>query len=159
MSKKVEAELKEMYKVTVGHNGVCMGCYDPSDEWKESYYGDTIEELVETMSVEYFNGLPNEFDLELVEVLIYEGRKFDYRLLAEYNKYNKDTKLKAEAAQFTLLWNSEKYKNIRESLKNAAKIKKEREKKLEEIKLKEEKEKKELEEYLKLKSKYENENK
>lgn len=149
---KVEAEIKEMYKITVGDNGVCRGNYDPCDEWYESYYGVTIEEIAEKLNVLYYKGLPKEFYIEKYNVLIYEGRTFDYEeIVGRYDK--KD--LKEEYDLFYQLWNSESYKNIRQKLIDADKEREKRNKKLAEIKAKEEKEKKELEEYLKLKEKYE----
>ena len=153
---RVEAELKKMYKITVGHDGCCMGCYDASDEWKESYYNDNIENLVELISSIYYNRLPKICELEKYEVLVYEDKIFDNRYISEYNKYSKETELKEEGELFYSLWNSEKYTEIRQNLIKAAKLKEEREKKLADIKYQEEKKEKELKEYLKLKEKYEN---
>lgn len=153
---KVIAELKEMYKITVGDNGMCMGQYYSEDDWKESYYGETIEEIVKDINTTYYNGLPRTFALEKVEVLIYDDIKYDYRTISEYEIYSKDNlELREEAKEFYSLWNSEKYKSIRQSMIEVDKIKAEREKKLAEIKSNEAREKKEKEEYLKLKSKYE----
>jgi hypothetical protein len=154
---KVTAELKEMYKITVGDNGVCMGCYDPSDEWKESYYGETIEEIATELNSTYYNGFPKTFDLEKVEVLIYDDIKYDYRTISELEKYSStNLELRDEMKEFYSLWNSEKYTTIRKNMIEVDKIKAEREKKLAEIKSNEAREKKELENYLKLKEKYEN---
>jgi hypothetical protein len=153
----VTAELKEMYKITVGHDGCCMGCYDSSNEWKESYYGETIEEIVKNINITYYNGLPKTFDLEKVEVLIYDDIKYDYKTISEYEPYSKtNNELREEANEFYSLWNSEKYKSIRKNMIDIDKIKEEREKKLAQIKSNKEKENKELNEYLKLKNKYEN---
>jgi hypothetical protein len=152
---KVEAELKEMYKVIVGDNGMCMGQYYGEDDWKESYYGDIIEEIVKQMNTEYFNGLPKTFDMELVQVLIYNGKKYDYKILAEYNKYNKETKLKDEVDKFYSLWNSDKYKNERQELINEDKIKKEEQERLEREQEEREKREREFNDYLILKNKYE----
>jgi len=153
---RVEAELKNMYKLTVGYDGVCMGCYDASDEWEESYYNNDIESLVELISSIYYYKLPQKCYLELYEVLVYEDKIFDNRYISEYNKYSKETELKEEGELFYSLYNSEKYSDIRKNLINLDKLKKEREEKLANIKYQEEKKEKELKEYLKLKEKYEN---
>lgn len=149
---KVEAEIKEMYKITVGDDGVCRGCYDPSDEWYESYYGENIEKIAEKLNVIYYKGLPKEFYIEKYKVLIYENRIFDYEeIVGRYDK----KELKEELDLFYELWNSESYKNIRQRLINIDKEKEERNKKLAEIEYKKKQEEKELQEYLKLKEKYE----
>jgi hypothetical protein len=148
----VEAELKEMYKITVGDNGVCRGCYDPSDEWYESYYGETIKEITEKLNTLYYKGLPRECYIEKYNVLIYEDRIFDYECAV--GRYDKK-ELQEENDEFNSLWNSESYKNIRQKLINADKEREERAKKLAEIEYKKKQEQKELEEYQKLKEKYE----
>jgi hypothetical protein len=147
---KVEAEIREMYKITVGDDGVCRGCYDLMDEWHESYYVDTIKEIAELLNVIYYHGLPKEFYIEKYKVLIYEDKRFDYEEIVD----KKD--LKEEYDEFYSLWNSEEYKNIRQRKLDIDKEKQERERKIAEIKANEEKEKEELAEYLKLKEKYGN---
>lgn len=149
---KVEAEIKEMYKITVGDDGVYRGCYDPSDEWYESYYGESIEKIVEKLNVIYYKGLPRELYIEKYNVLIYENRIFDYEVIVD--RYDKK-ELKEEYDLFYDLWNSEGYKNIRQKLIDIDKEKEERSKKLAEIEYKKKQEEKELQEYLKLKEKYE----
>jgi len=153
---RVEAELNNMYKLTVCHDGCFMGFYDESDEWEKTFYDDDIEPLVELVSSKYYYKLPQKCYLELYEVLIYEDKIFDNRYISEYNKYSSDTKLKKEGELFYSLYDSDKYKDIRKNLINLDKLKKEREKKLADIKYQEEKKEKELKEYLKLKEKYEN---
>ena len=103
---KVEAELKTMYKITVGHDGMCMGQYYPEDDWAESYYNENLKELAEEMSVEYFSGLPTrKFDFEQVQVLLYDDRKYAYETLGEYNPYCKsDDTLKKEYTEFMAYW-------------------------------------------------------
>lgn len=153
---RVESELKKMYKITVGNDGVFMGQYDASDEWEESYYNDNIELLVELVSSRYYHCLPQKCYLELYEVLVYEDKIFDNKYISEYSKYSKETELKEEGELFYSLYNSDKYKDLRKNLINLDKLKKEREEKLANIKYQEEKKEKELKEYLKLKEKYEN---
>lgn len=150
---KVEAEVKEMYKIIVGDNGMCMGQYYSEDDWEESYYGETIEKISELLNVIHHKGLPRgKFYLELWKVLTYEDKIYDYELIAEYSRYSKDTQL---LDKFNSLWNSEEYKNIRQKLNDADKMQEERNKKLAEIEYKKKQEQKEFEEYQKLKDKYE----
>jgi hypothetical protein len=154
---KVEAELKTMYKVTVGHDGMCMGQYYPEDNWAESYYNENLKELAEKMSVEYFSGLPTrKFDFEQVQVLIYSGRRYDYSTIGEYNPYRKgDETLKKEYTEFMSYWSE--LEPDRKKLVEIQKLKNERADKLRKIKSEEEKKAKELVEYLKLKEKFEKE--
>lgn len=151
---KVEAEVKEMYKITVGDNGVCRGCYDSSDEWYESYYGETIEKIAEKLNILYYKGLPKVFYIEKYDVLIYEDSIFDYECVI--GRYDKKELLDLSNLEFNSLWNSENYKNIRQKLINADKEREERAKKLTEIENMKKKKQKEFEEYQKLKDKYEN---
>ena len=157
---KVEAEVKEMYKITLGDNGMCMGQYYSEDDWKESYYGETIEQILDQVNPEYYKGLPKTFDMEKWYVLIFDGRKYDYKLISNYNRYNKESEdLKEEVNQFYFMWNNmDKYKNERQALKEADKVREEKAKEAKKIKDQKEKEEKELKEYLKLKEKYEKNN-
>jgi len=150
----VEAELKTVYKVLLGDNGMCMGQYYPEDDWEESYYGDTIEDIVKKINNIYCDVLPRTFGLEKLEILVYDDNIYDYKLISEYHMY--DYILKIERDLFYDLWNNDYYSNIRKNILDAKKIKQDREEKLFKIKSTEEKKKKELEEYLKLKEKYEN---
>ncbi len=152
---KVEAELKTMYKITVGHDGMCYGQYYPEDEWTESHYGENLKELAEEMSIEYFSGLPTrKFDFEQVQVLTYAGRKYDYSTIGEYNQYRKgDETLKNEYTEFMSYWSE--LEPERKKLREIQKLKDERAEKLRKIKSEEEKKAKELVEYLKLKEKFE----
>ena len=153
---KVEAEVKEMYKVTLGDDGMCMGQYYGEDDWKKSYYGETIEQILDTVNVRYYNGLPKTFNMEKWHVLIFDGRKYDYKRISSYNRYNKDSEeLKEEVNQFYFMLNNmDKYKNERQALKEADKVREEKAKMAQKIKDKEEKEAKELAEYEYLKNKY-----
>lgn len=150
---KVEAELKTMYKITVGDNGMCMGQYYSEDDWKESYYGESLKEIAEKLSIEYFNGLPKTFELDEVQVLIYDNIKYDYKTLGEYNSYRKDNILKKEYDEFWQYW--KEFESDRKKMKEIHQLKKEREEKLKQIKKEEELKKKKLEEYLKLKKEFE----
>ena len=152
---KVEAELKTMYKVTVGHDGMCYGNYDASDEWEQSYYDENLKVIAEILSVEHFTGLPKrKFDFEQVEVLIYNDIKYDYRIIKELLQYNKNSEdLKQEYKEFMQYW--EELESDRQKMKEIQKSKNEREEKLAKIKREEEKKAKELENYLKLKEKFE----
>ena len=154
---KVDAELKTMYKITVGHDGMCMGQYYPEDDWSESYYGENLKELAEEMSVECFSGLPTrKFEFEQVQVLTYAGRKYDYSTIGEYNPYRKeDDTLKKEYTEFMAYWSE--FEPERKKMREVQKLKDERAKKLEQIKYEEDKKAKELAEYLKLKEKFEKE--
>jgi hypothetical protein len=154
---KVEAELKIMYKITVGNDGMCMGQYYPEDNWSESYYNENLKELAEEMSVEYFSGLPTrKFDFEQVQVLLYDDRKYPYETLGEYNPYCKDDDtLKKEYAEFMCYWTE--LESERKKMIEVQKLKEERAKKIEQIKYEEDKKAKELAEYLKLKEKFEKE--
>jgi len=154
---KVEVELKEIYKVILGDNGMCMGQYYSEDDWKESYYGDTIEEILDQINPIYYKGLPKTFDMEKWNVLVYDGHIYDYVMISEYNKYVKDSEaLKEEVNEFYFCLNNlDKYKEQRKKMIDADKEREERNKKLAQIKATEEKEKKEMEEYLKLKEKFE----
>jgi len=153
---KIEAELKETYKIILGDDGMCMGQYFSEDDWKESYYGDTIEDIVKKINNIYFNGFPKTFDLEKWKVLVYDDNIYDYNIISEYQYYNDDNTLKKEKELFFNLWHNDYYSNIRKNMIEAKKIKDEREEKLIKMKKEEEKKKKELENYLKLKEKYEN---
>lgn len=153
---KVEAELKTMYKITVGDNGMCYGQYYPEDDWTESYYDENLKILAEKISVEHFTGLPTKrFEFEQVQVLIYDGCKYDYKTIGELNQYNnkEDKTLKKEYSEFMSYWY--KLEPERNKIKEIEKLKNERVKKLEKIKNDEEKKAKELAEYLKLKEKFE----
>jgi hypothetical protein len=152
---KVEAELKTLYKITVGDDGICMGQYYAEDDWEESYYGEDLKEIAEKMSIEYFNGLPRrKFYFSENEVLIYNGRKYDQKTIREYNSYKKDSdELKKEYNEFMQYWNE--LEPDRKKMQEVQKAKEERKKKLDEIKKNEEKSAKELAEYLKLKEKFE----
>jgi len=99
---KVEAELKTLYKITVGDNGMCMGQYYSEDDWEDSYYGEDLKEIAESLSITYINGFPTrKFSFEEVEVLIYDGNKYDQRIIREHNQYRKeDDTLKEEYAYF-----------------------------------------------------------
>lgn len=154
---KVEAEVKEMYKVILGDNGMCMGQYYSEDDWKESYYGETIEEILDQVNPIYYKGLPKTFDMEKWNVLVYDGHIYDYEMISEYNKYVKDSEaLKEEVNEFYFCLNNlDKYKEQRRRMIDADKEREERNKKLNEIKIAKEKEEKELKEYLKLKEKFE----
>jgi hypothetical protein len=153
---KINAELKETYKITVGDGGMCMGQYYSEDDWKESYYGDTIEEIAEKLNTIYFRRLPMaHFAIEKWQVLIYENKIYDHELLAVHSRWNGDSKLQKEYDEFFKLWNSTKYTELRNKKIEAEKIREERERKITEMKNHEEEEQKELEEYLKLKEKYE----
>jgi hypothetical protein len=153
MYKEVTAKLETNYKITVGHNGCCMGHYDPSDEWYESYYGTNLRDIAELMSSIYYDYFPKEFRLEQMEILIYEDCKYDHRLLGEYNQYSKDQILKSERDTFFEYW--KEFEPMRKKLTEIKKEQEERAKKLAEIEYKKKQEQKELEEYQKLKEKYE----
>lgn len=150
---KVEAEIKEMYKITVGYDGCCMGNYDPSDEWYESYYGTDLQKIAEHMSAIHYVSFPKVFKLEQIEVLIYEDYKYDHKYLGKYNQYSKDQILKSERDTFFEYW--KEFEPMRKKLTEIHKEKEERNKKLAEIEYKKKQEEKELQEYLKLKEKYE----
>lgn len=152
---KVEAELKTMYKVTVGDTGMCMGQYYSEDDWEESYYGEDLKEIAEELSITYIRGFPNrKFNFEQVEVLIYDGHRYDYRTIGELNQYrNEDNTLKKEYAHFMCYWTE--LEPERKKMIEVQKLKDERAKKLEQIKNEEDKKAKELTEYLKLKEKFE----
>ena len=154
---KVEAELKTTYKITVGHDGMCMGQYYPEDDWAESYYNENLKELAEEMSIQYFSGLPTrKFDFEQVQVLLYDDRKYAYETLGEYNPYCKsDDTLKKEYTEFMSYW--AELEPERKKMIEVQKLKDERVKKLEKIRYDEDKKAKELAEYLKLKEKFEKE--
>lgn len=148
---------KEMFKITVGDNGVCMGQYDPSDEWYES--GDTIEDIVEKMNIIYYygdKGRWKEFKLEKIEILYYNGSIYDHKHISQYNPYNKEDNLKKEYEEYWILWKSDKYKNIRDEMIESDRIKDEKKKELKRIKEEEKKLEQELKQYLELKQKYEN---
>lgn len=103
--KKVEAELREMFKITVGEDGVCMNCYDASEEWYESYYSENLRDMANILSTIYPKGLPKKVTLKKMEVLIYDDMKFDYKELAYYQRYNsKDITLKKEYDEFIDYW-------------------------------------------------------
>lgn len=154
---KVEAELKEMYKVILGDNGMCMGQYYSEDDWKESYYGETIEDILDQVNGIYYKGLPKTFDMEKWNVLTYKGHIYDYEKISEYNRYIKDSEaLKEEVNEFYFKWNNlDKYRNARKNMIESDKLRDERNKKIAEIKAIKEKEKKEMTAYLKLKEKFE----
>jgi len=150
---KVEAELKVMYKITVGESGVCMGQYYPEDEWEESYYNDNIKELATTLSEIYPHSIPKSFSLEEVEVLIYDDKKYDYRVIKYYNKWSKiSIDFVDEYKEFMIRWKAlqpERTKHL-----EIVKKKKEREDKLKQMEENKKFEQKELEKYLKLKEKF-----
>jgi hypothetical protein len=151
---KIEAELQTLYKITVGHNGVCYGCYDPSDEWKKSYYSDNLKELAEKLSIKYYYGLPSIFEFEQVEVIIYNGKRCNYRTIGYYNKYNKNsTSLVEEHEEFQKYWKELEPDRIK--MKEIKKLKEERKEKMRQMKKQQQIEEKEKSEYLKLKSKFE----
>lgn len=151
---KVEAELKTLYKITVGDDGVCMGHYYPEDDWEESYYGETLKEIAEEMSIEYINGYPMEkFSFEQVEVLIYNGARFDYRTIQCLSRYENNNTLDKEFEEFNQYWKD--LEPERAKMREIKKLKEEREEKMRQIKNQQEKEEKEKAEYLKLKEKYE----
>jgi len=152
---KVEAELKTLYKITVGDNGMCMGQYYSEDDWEDSYYGEDLKEIAESLSITYINGFPTrKFSFEEVEVLIYDGNKYDQRIIREHNQYRKeDDTLKEEYAYFMLYWTE--LESDRKKMREVQKLKDERVNKLKQIKAQEEKKAKELSEYLKLKEKFE----
>lgn len=150
---KVEAELKTMYKITVGDNGMCMGQYYSEDDWKESHYGEDLKEIAENLSMQYFKGLPKTFEFEQVEVLIYDDIKYDYKTLNEYNPYREDGILKKEHTEFWSYW--KEFEFDRKKMCEVQKLKEERAEKLKQIKKNEEHKAKELAEYLKLKEKFE----
>lgn len=152
---KVEAELKTTYKVTVGDNGMCMGQYYSEDDWEDSYYGDDLKEIVEVLSVMYINGYPTrKFSFEEVEVLIYDGNKYDQRIIREYNSYNKESdELKKELNEFIQYW--KELEPDRKKMQEIEKAKKERAEKLAKIKNDDEKKAKELALYEQLKNKFE----
>lgn len=155
---KVEAEMKEMYKVTLGDNGMCMGQYYSEDDWKESYYGETITDILDQVNPIYYKGLPKTFDMEKWNVLVYDGHIYDYEMISEYNKYVKDSEaLKEEVNEFYFFLNNlDKYKEQRKRMIETEREREERAKKLAEIEYKKKQEQKEFEEYQKLKDKYGN---
>lgn len=152
---KVEAELKTLYKITVGDDGICMGQYYAEDDWEESYYGTDLKEIAKKMSSIYFTGLPRrKFYFSEKEVLIYNGSKYDQKTIREYNSYRKESdELKKEYADFLQYW--KELEPDRDKLIKVQKIKEERKLKLKEINKNEENKAKELAEYLKLKEKFE----
>lgn len=152
---KVEAELKTLYKITVGDTGMCMGQYYFEDDWEESYYGETLKEIAEELSIKYINGYPNRrFSFSQVEVLVYNGTQFDYRTIASLNVYkNGDDTLKKEFEEFNQYW--KELEPDRAKMREVQKLKEERKEKMKQMKKQQEKEEKEKEEYLKLKAKYE----
>jgi hypothetical protein len=152
---KIEAELKTMYKITVGDTGMCMGQYYSEDDWTASYYGENLKELAEELSIKYFAGLPTRrFYFKQMQVLVYDNRKYDYKTIAELNQYNKeDNALKKEYTEFMSYW--KELENDRNKMREIQKLKKERAEKLKQIKYQENKKAKELAEYLKLKEKFE----
>lgn len=153
--KKVEAELREMFKITVGDNGVCMGCYDPSNEWHESYYDEDLKNMAEILSVIYPKGLPKEFIFEKMEVLVYDGMKFDYKELGYYQRYSsEDTILKKEYGEFIEYWNE--LSEQRKKMIEIEKKKEEEREKLKKIQYQHEKEQKDYANYLALKKQFEN---
>lgn len=153
---KVEAELKTMYKITVGDTGMCMGQYYSEDDYEDSYYGDDLKYLAEQLSVMYPNGYPKRrFSFEQVEVLVYDDKQYDHNIIKEYNSYKKDSiELKQEYEEFIQCWND--LDPDRKKMQEIQKSKAERAEKLERIKREEERKNKELAEYLKLKEKFEN---
>jgi hypothetical protein len=152
---KVEAEMKEMYKVILGDNGMCMGQYYPEDDWKKSYYGETIEEILDVVNVRYYKGLPKTFDLEKWNVLIYDGHIYDYDMISYYNRYTKEKELEWEHNTFYFqLNNNEKYKEQRKRMIDADKEREDKDKEAIRIKAEQEKQEKELSEYEYLKNKY-----
>ena len=154
---KVEAEMKEMYKVILGDNGMCMGQYYPEDDWKESYYGETIEDILDQVNPIYYKGLPKTFDMEKWKVLIYDGHIYDYEIVSNYNRYDKNSEeLKEEVNEFYFKWNNmDKYKEQRKRMIEADKEREAKAKEASKIKAEKEKEAKELVEYEYLKNKYE----
>ena len=117
-----------------------------------------LKKIAEIISYEHFTGMPKEFSLKQVEVLIYDDIKYDYKTIGELNKYKSDDgTLKKEYQEFMQYW--KELEPDRNEMKEIQKTKKERQEKLERIKNDEEKKAKELVEYLKLKEKYENSNK
>jgi hypothetical protein len=154
---KVTAELKEMYKITVGDCGMCMGHYYPEDDWSESYYGNTVEEIAKKLNVIHFRRLPmDHFAFEKWNILVYEGKIYDHKLLASHSRWSKETELKEEHDEFFKLWNSDEYKESRKKRLEEEKIKEEEKEKMERIKRKKEEEQKELELFKKLNEKYGN---
>ena len=154
---KVVAELKTLYKVTVGDTGMCMGQYYPEDDWEESYYNENLKEIAEELSLTYIKGFPNrKFEFEQVQVLIYNGHKYDYTTIGSLNQYRKeDDTLKKEYAEFMCYWTE--LEPDRKKMIEIQKLKDERKEKLRKIKSEEEKKAKELAEYLKLKEKFKKE--
>lgn len=153
--KKVEAELREMFKITVGDSGVCMGCYDPSDEWYESYYDEDLKNMAELLSVLYPKGLPREFTFEKMEVLVYDDMKYDYKELGCYQRYSsKDETLKKEHDEFLEHWDNLSVQRNR--IIEIEKKKEEEKAKLKKIQYQQEKEEKDYANYLALKKQFEN---
>jgi hypothetical protein len=150
---KVEAELKKLYKITVGDDGCCMGQYYSEDDWKEPHYGENLKDIVENLSIQYYKRLPKTFELEQVEVLIYNGVKYDYRIIAEYNSFSKEHVLENEYNEFWKHWRE--LEPERKRICEIQEAKEKRKEKLKQIQAEEEKKKKKLEEYLKLKKEFE----
>lgn len=152
---KVEAELKTLYKVTVGDTGMCMGQYYAEDDWESSYYGETLKEIAEELSIEYINGYPTrKFSFSQVEVLVYNGTRFDYRTVAWLDRYSKnDDTLKKEFEEFNQYWKELEPERVK--MREVKKLKEERKEKMRQMKKQQEQEAKEKAEYLKLKQKYE----
>lgn len=152
---KVEAELKTFYKITVGDDGMCMGQYYSEDDWEDSYYGENLKEIAEEMSIVYFTGLPRKkFYFSEIEVLIYNGSKYDQKNIREYNSYKKDSdELKNEYAEFMQYW--KELEPERDKMILIKRTKEERITKLKEITKNEQNKARELAEYLKLKEKFE----
>ena len=153
---KVEANLETMYKITVGDNGMCMGQYYSEDDWVDLYYNNDLKQIAEELSIKYINGFPTrKFYFEEVEVLIYDGNKYDQRIIRELNQYRQeDDTLKKEYAEFMCYWTE--LGPDRKKMIEVQKLKDERQEKLSKIKREEERKNKELTEYLKLKEKFEN---
>jgi hypothetical protein len=85
-AKTVEAQLRTLYKVELGHDGWTSGCgFDGSDEWNECYYAETIEKMAETLAIHQPRTInTQQFSFKRVCVLVYEGRYYDHEILEAY---------------------------------------------------------------------------
>ena len=89
---KVLVELKQLLKLTIGHDGYSGRDYYGEDYWQATFFGETIRDLALQVSKnEYYvlKGTHSIFKLQSVEVLEYEGVKHTHKILDSYSPYTK----------------------------------------------------------------------